>query len=172
MGCHFNLQVNSLPLSYLGSPRNLALFCVWEGFPGGSEGKVSACNAGDSGSIPGLGRSPGEGNGNPLQYSCLENPVDGGAWEATVHGLQRVGRDWATSLVYEKMQVSGLWNHFFDLHLATWDQDPLFSQFPLRDGCRAWLLYGFSSEQPVCPEFPQDLQSVCDGLIFAASFVY
>ena len=63
--------------------------------------------AGDSGSIPGLGRSPGEGNGNPLQYSCLENPVDGGAWEATVHGLQRVGRDWATSLVYEKMQVSG-----------------------------------------------------------------
>ena len=69
---------------------------------------MSASNAGDSGSIPGLGRSPGEGNGNPLQYSCLENPVDGGAWEATVHGLQRVGRDWATSLVYEKMQVSGL----------------------------------------------------------------
>ena len=43
-------------------------------FPGGSDGKVSACNAGDRGSIPGLGRSPGEGNGNPLQYSCLENP--------------------------------------------------------------------------------------------------
>ena len=47
---------------------------------GGSDGKVSACNAGDSGSIPGLGRSPGEGNGNPLQYSCLENPMDGEAW--------------------------------------------------------------------------------------------
>ena len=46
-------------------------------------------NAGDLGSIPGLGRSPGEGNGNPLQYSCLENPVDGGAWWATVHGVAK-----------------------------------------------------------------------------------
>ena len=50
------------------------------GFPGGSDGKASVCNAGDPGSIPGLGRSLGEGNGNPLQYSCLENPMDGGAW--------------------------------------------------------------------------------------------
>ena len=50
------------------------------GFPGGSEVKVSAWNAGDPGSIPGSGRSPGEGNGNPLQYSCLENPIEGGAW--------------------------------------------------------------------------------------------
>ena len=49
-------------------------------FPGGSDGKVSAYNAGDPSSIPGSGRSPGEGNGNPLQYSCLENPMDGGAW--------------------------------------------------------------------------------------------
>ena len=49
-------------------------------FPGGSEVKVSAWNSGDLGSIPGLGRSPGEGNGNPLQYSCLENPMEGGAW--------------------------------------------------------------------------------------------
>ena len=52
------------------------------GFPGGSEVKASASNAGYPGSIPGLGRSPGEGNGNPLQYSCLENPMDGGAWWA------------------------------------------------------------------------------------------
>ena len=57
------------------------------GFPGGSEVKASACNAGDLGLIPGLGRSPGEGNGNPLQDSCLENPMDGGAWWATVHGV-------------------------------------------------------------------------------------
>ena len=57
------------------------------GLPSGSDGKVSACNAGDQGSIPGLGRSPGEGNGNPLQYSCLENSMDGGAWWATVHGV-------------------------------------------------------------------------------------
>ena len=49
-------------------------------FPGGSDGKVSVYNAGDLGSIPGSGRLPGEGNGNPLQYSCLENPADGGAW--------------------------------------------------------------------------------------------
>ena len=60
------------------------------GFPGGSDGKESACNAGDSGSIPGLGRSPGEGNGNPLQYSCLENPMDRGSWQATVHGVTKV----------------------------------------------------------------------------------
>ena len=57
------------------------------GFPGGSEVKASACNAGELGSIPGLGTSPGEGNGNPLQYSSLENPMDGGAWWATVHGV-------------------------------------------------------------------------------------
>ena len=54
------------------------------GFPGGSDGKESACNAGDPGSTPGLGRSPGERNGNPLQYSCLENPMDRGVWWATV----------------------------------------------------------------------------------------
>ena len=51
-----------------------------EGFPGGSDSKASVYNAGDLGSIPGLGRFPGEGNGNPIQYSCLENPMDGGAW--------------------------------------------------------------------------------------------
>ena len=60
-----------------------------EGFPGGSEVKVSACNAGDLGSIPGSGRSPGEGNGNPLQYSCLEDPMERGAWWATVHGVTK-----------------------------------------------------------------------------------
>ena len=57
------------------------------GFPGGSEVKASASNAGDLGSIPGSGRPPGEGNGNPLQYSCLENPTDGGAWWPPVHGV-------------------------------------------------------------------------------------
>ena len=62
-------------------------------FPGGSDGKESACNVGDLGLIPGSGRSPGGGNGNPLQYSCLENPMDRGAWWATVHGSQRVGHD-------------------------------------------------------------------------------
>ena len=56
-------------------------------FPGSSDGKASAYSAGDLGSIPGSGRSPGEGNGNPLQYSCLEIPMDRGAWQATVHGV-------------------------------------------------------------------------------------
>ena len=59
------------------------------GFPGGSVGKESACIAGDLGSIPGSGRSLGEWNGNPLQYSCLENPMDREAWWATVHGVAK-----------------------------------------------------------------------------------
>ena len=59
------------------------------GFPGGSEVKAPACNAGDLGSIPGLGRSPGEGNGSPLQNSCLEDSMDGGALWATVHGVAK-----------------------------------------------------------------------------------
>ena len=59
------------------------------GFPGGSAGKESACNVEYLGLIPGLGRSPGEGNGNPLQYSCLENSMDRGAWQATVHGIAK-----------------------------------------------------------------------------------
>ena len=58
-------------------------------FPGGSEVKASARNAGDLGSIPGSGRSPGEGNGNPLQFFRLENPMDGGAWRATAHGVTK-----------------------------------------------------------------------------------
>ena len=61
----------------------------FRGFPGGSDGRKSAWDEGDPGSIPGLGRSPGEGNGNPLQYSCLENPMEGGAWKATVHGVAK-----------------------------------------------------------------------------------
>ena len=71
--------------------------------PGGSEVKASACNARDLGSIPGLGRSPGKGNGNPLQYSCLENPMDRGAWWAAVHGVAKSQTrlsDFTFSLVY------------------------------------------------------------------------
>ena len=64
----------------MGGEIMLITISIIIGFLGGSEVKASACNAGDPGSIPGLGRSPGEGNGNPLQYSCLENPMGGGAW--------------------------------------------------------------------------------------------
>ena len=66
------------PINYLNNTDTL-----------GSESKESAYNAGDLGSIPGLGRSPGEGNGHPLQYSCLENPMNRGAWWATVHGVAK-----------------------------------------------------------------------------------
>ena len=82
-------------------------FILFLGFPGGSEVKASDCNAGGLGSIPVLGRSPGEGNGNVLQYSCLENPMDGGAWWAT--GLQRVGHGWATSLTHSFLNCENSW---------------------------------------------------------------
>ena len=69
---------------------------MYWGFPHSSVSKEYACNAGDLGSIPGLGRPPGEGNGNPLQYSCLENPMDRGVWQAIVPGVARVGHDLVT----------------------------------------------------------------------------
>ena len=79
---------------------------LYLGFPGGSEGKESACTEGDLGLISGLGRSPGEGNSNPLQYSCLENSMDREAWWATVQG-RRVGQD----LVTEQQQMSLVVGH-------------------------------------------------------------
>ena len=79
------------------------------GFPGGSEDKALACNAGDPGSIPGLGRSPGEGNGNPLQYSCLENPMDRGTEWATVHGVAK-SQTWLSDFTSLHFQCSCLEN--------------------------------------------------------------
>ena len=84
----FSVSV-SLFLFHKKSSFESFYFRVYISFPSGSVGKESACNAGDPGSIPGLGRSPGEGNGNPLQYSCLENPMDGGARPDTVHGIEK-----------------------------------------------------------------------------------
>ena len=66
-----------------------AIHIYYLGFPHSSVGKVFVCNAGDPGQINGSGRVPGKGNGNPLQYSCLENPIDREAWQATVHGIAR-----------------------------------------------------------------------------------
>ena len=95
------LSSECLPQSFSGHLKSLTQSCPLKsvthqcvpggsgGFPGGSDGKTSACSAEDPGSIPGSGRSPGEGNGNPLQYSCLENSMDGGAWWATVHGVAK-----------------------------------------------------------------------------------
>ena len=75
----------------------------FRGFPGGSAGKESACNVGDLDSIPGLGRSPGKGNGYPLQYSGLENSMDRGAWQAAVHGVAKSQtrlRDFTFTLIF------------------------------------------------------------------------
>ena len=72
-----------------------------EVFPGGSGSKQSACNAGDLGSVPGLGSSPGEGNGNPLQYTCLGNPMDRGAWQAIAHGVAN-SQTWLTNSLGNK----------------------------------------------------------------------
>ena len=102
----FHLPPHTFPLGHPSAPAPSILYHAsnldWQSvnnfyklimdthsFPGGSEVKKSACNAGDLGLIPGLGRSPAEGNGNPLQYSCLENPMEGGAWWATVHGVTK-----------------------------------------------------------------------------------
>ena len=74
VGLHRTVQLQLLQRYWLGHRLGLL------DFPGGSDGKVSVYNVGDLGSSPGFGRSPGEGNGNPLQYSRLENPMDGGAW--------------------------------------------------------------------------------------------
>ena len=71
------------------SPALAGRFFFTKGFPGSSDGKASAYNAGDPGLIPGSGRSPGEKNGNPLQYSDLENSTDRGAWQVTVHGVAK-----------------------------------------------------------------------------------
>ena len=78
------------------------------GFPGGLDGKQSAGNAGDLGSIPAWEGSPGEGNGNPLQYSCLENSMSREAWWAKIHRLQRVEHHWATNTNLSNVETLSL----------------------------------------------------------------
>ena len=73
----------------MGDHKYMCLYLERIDSPGDLDGKESACNAGDLGSIPGSGRSPREGNGNPLQYTCLENPIDRGAWQSIVHGVRK-----------------------------------------------------------------------------------
>ena len=77
------------PVPGILQARTLEWAAISFGFPGGSDSKASACSAGDPASIPGVGRSSAEGNGNPLQYSCLENFMDRGAWSATAHGVAK-----------------------------------------------------------------------------------
>ena len=116
-----NSKDPSLPLFCSSLPhfqvRFATLEAIW-GFPGGSAGKESSCNAGDLGSIPGSGRSPEEGNGYPLQYSYLENPMDRGAWWVAAHGVT-VTYHWVTfTFPFPFAPVSGslllAWNKYFE----------------------------------------------------------
>ena len=91
---------------------------VFLGFPHSSVGTLSACNSGDPGLIPGSGSSPGEGNGNPHQYSRLGNPMDRGAWQAIVLGVVRVEHDLATKLLYTFWIFSHLFLQLTDLHCS------------------------------------------------------
>ena len=113
---HFSRSSQSTRLGslcYLVTSHYLSIL----GFPHSSVGKESSCNAGDLGSIPGLGRSPGEGNGNPLQYFCLENPMDRGTWWSTLHGATRVRHDIATKpssiyFTHDSVYISMLLSQF------------------------------------------------------------
>ena len=135
---HPNSCLTILPIAVI--PVDMKLCCsflscscmMWD-FPGGPDGKASVYNVRDLGSIPGLGRFPGEGNGNPLQYSCLENPMDRGAWCRLLSlGSQRVGHDWATSL-YDVGSLMvwvnrspclfplwAVWKPYFVFHVMLW----------------------------------------------------
>ena len=96
------LKVNSLFRMYYVTLECLVTCSAWRiawDLGHGSDGKASACNVGDPGSISESERSPGEGNGNPLQYSCLENSMDGGAWWATVHGVTK-SRTWLSDFTF------------------------------------------------------------------------
>jgi len=114
---HDRLCCNKQPTShlclvrkgYLSLPSENPIGNI-EGFPGGSDGKGSAFNAGDLGLIPGLGRSPGEGNWDPLQYSCLDTPMDRGAWRATVHRVEKSG--WATNAITGQCKADFCITHY------------------------------------------------------------
>ena len=110
------------------------------GFLGGSEGKESACNAGNPSSIPGSGRSPGEGNGNPLQYSCLENPTDRGAWWVTVHIISSV-------LLRKPFLLSHV-----SLQPLPWISAPLMAELPEALSECLCFLVSPSLLNPFCPE--------------------
>ena len=93
---YLSLETSTQLGTHFQSSHFSSLLLTLMGFLGSSDSKESACNAGDPGLILGSGRSPGEGNGNPLHYSCLDNPMDRGAWQATVHGVTTVGHDSVT----------------------------------------------------------------------------
>ena len=109
-----------------------------------SVGKSSACNVGDPGSIPGSGKSPGEGNDNPLQCSCLENPMDRGAWQATVHRIVRVTHDLATKPPPQGAKYLQLFSLSILLspsrnRLSKWDSCD-YTRHPEADSNKSWII--------------------------------
>ena len=108
--------------------KSLALTGTREvmGFPGGSNSEESACNVGDLGSIPGLGKSLGEGYSNPLQYSCLENPMDRGAWWATVHEVSK-SRTWLSAAAQHTWRGRYSWPSISQLPIHGWLTLPMWS---------------------------------------------
>ena len=135
--------------------KSLVSTILLQGFPDSSTGEESACNAGDPGSIPELGRSPGGGHGNPLQCSCLENPRDRGAWQATVQGVARVRHDCAT-------KPAPLWLHHRASQVAPVVKNPPVNADGVRD---LGLILGWGRSpgrghgnplQCSCPENPRD----------------
>ena len=99
------------------------MFSRITGFPGGSDDKASACKVGDLGSIPESGRTPGEENGNLLQYSCLENSMDEGAWWATVHGVTK-SRTWLRSFTFTSRIIRA--KPFNPINCQLWISDKIF----------------------------------------------
>ena len=118
LNCYAHLHYSLIPV-FWGSQMLLT------GFPGVSDSKESACKAGDEGLIPGLRRSPGERNGNPFQYCCLENPTDRGAWGATVHSFAK-SWTWLRDFPFEK-----IWSKW---KLHRWDLVPSLQNCVDKDG--------------------------------------
>ena len=118
---------NRIGVKYIYEIEFIKVYSLW-GFPSGSVGENLPVNAGDVDSTPGSGRSLGEGNGNPLQYSCLENPTDRGAWQATIHGVSK-----------ESDRTEWLNNKLFSVHnLASGTFKPRLQ------GTKSWRRKGFS----------------------------
>ena len=148
----------------------------WEAFPGGSEGKESACNAEDQGSIPGSGRSPREGEGNPLQHSCLENPMSRGAWWATVPGIAEL--DMTERLTVSLWRVGGVWAQVLQAQGTAQSKAGHAGTHSPWMGCRARLFgaprgcclshscgYSFQRARWCCPRWEHHSHGIADRYI-------
>ena len=129
-----------------------------EGLPRWLIGKESTCNAGETGLIPGSGRSPGEGHGNPFQYSCLENPMNRGAWWARVHGSQRVEYNLVTKqrekyAVYKEEPEWGRWSEGHRAQMCCPGEPVMWSAAQVRSGCSYSSLVSHTRGylRPLCP---------------------